>query len=183
MNANKHSFLRSIRAWVQPLTSSRHFFRSSTASSRVIPERENIHRLISLEAISLRRKLLLNLNNFSAEHQNLSFPAHRKHFPDVPRTPCTAALTPQQAIENRFVTGNGKHDGILPPMARAGSEKPSHLPSPTVYCSSKSAPAAPAGCQARAGGGDGFSVMFLLGMSSIKGKARVGCSCYSHTSG
>lgn len=183
MNANKHSFLGSIRARVHQLTSSRHFFKSSTASSRVIPERENIHRLISLEAVSLHRKFLLNLNNFSAEHPNLSFPAHRKYFPDVPRTPCTAALTPQQAIENRFVTGNGKHDGILPPMARAWLREAQPPPSPTVYCSSKSAPAAPAGCKSRAGGGDGFSVMFLLGMSSIKGKARVGCSCYSHTSG
>ena len=58
MNANKHSFLKIVRAWVWQLTSSRHFFRSSTASSRVIPERENIHRLIELEAISLNRNFI-----------------------------------------------------------------------------------------------------------------------------
>lgn len=88
-----------------------------------------------------------------------------------------------QAIANRFVTGNGKHDGILPPMARdLPLEKSSRL-SPLDFITDLNQLHLPrAGCKSRGKAGPGFWCYFPCWVLTITmGKARVGYLCDSHT--
>lgn len=162
------------------LTSSRHFRRSSTALSREIAERKHKSWVVLLLSPALHGPnlwLSFKLLRVSMPHKwkrekNSYLLACNKLIPYAVEGAQDPMLWQPEAIANQFATEKGKHDGILPPMARACLFLTAHSPTP-FRPGFKSVPSALASCKSEKGRtGPEFSLTFPAG-SQLNNRKRI----------